>query len=206
MLFFIFFRLNAFLASETNTHEPEAKVGGQSLSPNVAWQFHLTNILLHMAVTGAYVGMLQTVGIHKLVCLWAGSLFASHPVHVEAVGGVVGRAELLAGFTFCLAIGAYTFYIKGKLCKGNLNANTTCPCLNIKSTDSNTKDPLFKSIRNTVWFWVSIGTTCLGLMCKEQAITALGVAFVLHVALVVTITPVKKVSLGIILVICWGKL
>lgn len=34
-------------------------------------------------------------------------LFAVHPVHVEAVSGVVGRADLLAAITFFLAINNY---------------------------------------------------------------------------------------------------
>lgn len=36
-------------------------------------------------------------------------LFAVHPVHVEAVSGVVGRADLLAAITFFLA---FLFYKK----------------------------------------------------------------------------------------------
>ena len=34
-------------------------------------------------------------------------LFAVHPVHVEAVSGVVGRADILAAITFFLAFLSY---------------------------------------------------------------------------------------------------
>lgn len=44
-------------------------------------------------------------------------LFSVHPVHVEAVSGIVGRADILACNTFLLA---FIFYNKSmKTCKSN---------------------------------------------------------------------------------------
>ena len=66
-----------------------------------AFSFHLVNVLLHALVCGL---------VHRLAARWLGEgnratvaalLFAVHPVHVEAVAGIVGRAELLAA-TFYL--------------------------------------------------------------------------------------------------------
>jgi hypothetical protein len=59
-----------------------------------AWAFHLVNILLHAGVT-ALVAVLgaRIAGIR--VAWIAGLLFAVHPIHVEAVAGLVGRAETL---------------------------------------------------------------------------------------------------------------
>ena len=58
--------------------------------------FHLTNVLLHAAVS-ALVALL----LLQLFPLWAalagGIVFAVHPVHTEAVANIVGRGELLAG-------------------------------------------------------------------------------------------------------------
>lgn len=57
--------------------------------------FHLTNVLLHsLASCLAFLLLLRwfTVG----AALAGGLLFAVHPVHVEAVANVVGRAEPLA--------------------------------------------------------------------------------------------------------------
>lgn len=34
-------------------------------------------------------------------------LFSVHPIHVEAISGIVGRADILAGITFFLAFLAY---------------------------------------------------------------------------------------------------
>ena len=36
-----------------------------------------------------------------------GLVFAAHPAHCEAVSSVVGRAELLSGLFFCLAVSSY---------------------------------------------------------------------------------------------------
>jgi protein O-mannosyl-transferase len=66
--------------------------------------FHLTNLLLHSAVS-AMVFLLATrlIGSTWGAAL-AGILFAVHPVHCEAVSSIVGRAELLSSL---LALGAF---------------------------------------------------------------------------------------------------
>ena len=59
-----------------------------------AW-FHFTNICWHMLATVlVYVLLLRYVALGG--ALLGGALFAVHPVHVEAVANVVGRAELIA--------------------------------------------------------------------------------------------------------------
>jgi tetratricopeptide (TPR) repeat protein len=59
--------------------------------------YHAVNILLHAAVTALVTALaLQLLGSAGGACV-AGLLFAAHPVHVEAVAGIVGRSELLAG-------------------------------------------------------------------------------------------------------------
>lgn len=42
----------------------------------------------------------------------AASLFATHPIHTEAVSSIVGRADLLACLFFLLSFLCYTFHIK----------------------------------------------------------------------------------------------
>ncbi|HEU4403169.1 MAG TPA: hypothetical protein VFT43_13805, partial [Candidatus Polarisedimenticolia bacterium] len=58
--------------------------------------FHLGNVLLHacatLLVTLLALEMLPGARAPAI----AGLLFATHPVHVEAVAGIVGRAEILA--------------------------------------------------------------------------------------------------------------
>jgi tetratricopeptide (TPR) repeat protein len=65
-----------------------------------AW-FHLTNVLLHAAAS--VLVLLLLARLFPVRAALAGALvFAVHPVHVEAVANVVGRAELLAA-VFSLA-------------------------------------------------------------------------------------------------------
>lgn len=65
-----------------------------SFGAGAAW-FHLTNTLLHAAVS-ALACLLLARWFMLPAALAGGLLFAVHPVHVEAVANVVGRAELLA--------------------------------------------------------------------------------------------------------------
>lgn len=64
-----------------------------------AW-FHLANVLWHAAACG--LAFLLLSALFPTPAALAGALlFAVHPVHVEAVANVVGRAELIAAvFTF----------------------------------------------------------------------------------------------------------
>lgn len=60
-----------------------------------AW-FHAVNALLHALVSVLVLRVAHRVGAAPIAALAAGALFAVHPIHVEAVAWVVGRAELLA--------------------------------------------------------------------------------------------------------------
>jgi len=82
------------------------------LSALEPFTYHLTNVLLHAAVTGLYVLTVRkaVVGCRVEVRLMSGLVFAVHPVHTEAVAGVVGRADVLACLFFLLAIRLYIDY------------------------------------------------------------------------------------------------
>lgn len=68
--------------------------------------FHLVNLLLHTLTTILlFVVMVPSVG--RLAAILAALLFAVHPVHVEAVASVVGRAEILAALFTLLVLWAY---------------------------------------------------------------------------------------------------
>lgn len=69
--------------------------------------FHLTNVLLHAAVTLLVVALVRSLNCGGGVAVLAGILFALHPVHVEAVAWVSARQELLLGLA---AIGSVLAY------------------------------------------------------------------------------------------------
>jgi Tfp pilus assembly protein PilF/uncharacterized membrane protein len=58
--------------------------------------FHLVNLLLHAAVTAVAWHLFLRLSGSALAAACAALVFAVHPVHVEAVVSVVGRAELLS--------------------------------------------------------------------------------------------------------------
>ena len=68
--------------------------------------YHLTNVLLHAGVTLLYHHLCGTL-LSGAAAALAALLFAVHPVHTEAVTGVVGRAELLASVFFLTALVHY---------------------------------------------------------------------------------------------------
>jgi protein O-mannosyl-transferase len=68
----------------------------------VAW-FHAVNLLWHAGVS-VMVAVLARRWSGKRAALVSGLLFAVHPVHVEAVANVVGRAELMAALFALLAV------------------------------------------------------------------------------------------------------
>src|SRR6059058_4044626 len=68
-----------------------------------AWLFHAVNVAWH---AGASVAVAWLAGrwSGERAALAAGLLFAVHPVHVEAVANIVGRAEVMAGLFVLLAV------------------------------------------------------------------------------------------------------
>ncbi len=67
-----------------------------ALSGSRPWAFHLVNTVLHALVSALVVVLSRRLGASDVAGLVAGILFAVHPVHTEAVAGIVGRAEILS--------------------------------------------------------------------------------------------------------------
>lgn len=64
--------------------------------------FHLVNVVLHVLASILVVRLLGALGADAAGGVLGGLVFAVHPVHVEAVANVVGRADVLMTL-FCLA-------------------------------------------------------------------------------------------------------
>ena len=65
--------------------------------------FHAVNVVLYGMVSGL-VALLGALLFAPMVGLFAGILFAVHPVHVEVSANVVGQAEMLAALGYLLAL------------------------------------------------------------------------------------------------------
>ncbi|XP_055606746.1 protein O-mannosyl-transferase TMTC4 [Uranotaenia lowii] len=84
-------------------------LGGGQLN---ATRMKTTNWLLHTGIGLLLPSFFQAVGHrHRVerfgIEFWASVLFVIHPIHTEAVAGIVGRAELLATVWFVLAVLVY---------------------------------------------------------------------------------------------------
>ena len=70
---------------------------------SVMWM-HAVNLLWHAGASVAVAALLIRLTESESAALVGGVLFAVHPLHVEAVANVVGRAELMAALFTVLAV------------------------------------------------------------------------------------------------------
>ncbi|XP_004391133.1 protein O-mannosyl-transferase TMTC3, partial [Trichechus manatus latirostris] len=112
--------------------------------------YHLLNLIFHAVVSVIFLKVCKLF-LDNRSSVVASLLFAVHPVHTEAVTGVVGRAELLSSIFFLAAFLSYT------KSKGSDNSIVWAP------------------IALTV-FLVAVAT-----LCKEQGITVVGICCVYEV-------------------------
>ncbi|XP_019400812.1 PREDICTED: transmembrane and TPR repeat-containing protein 3 isoform X1 [Crocodylus porosus] len=115
-----------------------------------AVSYHLLNLVFHAVVCVVFLKVCKLF-LDNRSSVIASLLFAVHPIHTEAVTGVVGRAELLSSIFFLAAFLSYT------KSKGSDNTIVWTP------------------IAVTV-FLVAVAT-----LCKEQGITVVGICCVYEV-------------------------
>ncbi|XP_053112334.1 protein O-mannosyl-transferase TMTC3 isoform X1 [Hemicordylus capensis] len=115
-----------------------------------AVSYHFLNVIFHAIVCIVFLKVCKLF-LDSRSSLVASLLFAVHPIHTEAVTGVVGRAELLSSIFFLAAFLSYT------KSKGPENTIVWTP------------------IALTV-FLVAVAT-----LCKEQGITVVGICCVYEV-------------------------
>ncbi|HLB25513.1 MAG TPA: tetratricopeptide repeat protein [Nitrospirota bacterium] len=95
--------------------------------------YHLDNLILHFLCSWLVYKVLGRVFGKGPVPIFAALLFAAHPVHVEAVAWVSGRAELLAAFFLLLSL---YLYQKGPDRPGNVLASALFFFLGLLSKES----------------------------------------------------------------------
>jgi hypothetical protein len=100
--------------------------------------FHLVNILLHAAVSGAVAELGRRLAGFR-AGLIAGLLFAIHPVHVEAVAGLVGRSELMCGLATIVGL---CIFVGGPLTPKRMWALAGCCIIAVLSKEQGLLFPL----------------------------------------------------------------
>jgi hypothetical protein len=103
-----------------------------------AWKYHLVNLLLHAAVSACVAEFARRLSRSNRVAYIAGLLFAVHPIHVEAVANIVGRAELMCALG---VLGAVILFLK-PLTTWRAVAITACALVAILSKEQGMLAPL----------------------------------------------------------------
>ncbi|KAJ8675843.1 hypothetical protein QAD02_011629, partial [Eretmocerus hayati] len=115
--------------------------------------YHLLNVLLHVGVCLLYFRTCLMF-LPDLASFMSAMLFAVHPIHTEAVTGVVGRAETLSSLFYLAALVTYT-----KCCRSK------------RSTG-------WRSLIMSMFFVFT------AMLCKEQGITATAVCVLYEIFVV----------------------
>ncbi|KAK9508073.1 hypothetical protein O3M35_007815 [Rhynocoris fuscipes] len=115
------------------------------------WGYHLVNLLLHC---------LATALVYRTARVFASPapgptalLFAVHPIHTEAVAGIVGRADVLSTIFYLLSFLTYSRHVRHEL------------------------------IVEWVYLWASLGLAACAMLCKETGITVLALSALYDVLL-----------------------
>ncbi len=69
--------------------------------------YHLVNLFLHIVVSWMLYALGRQLRLSRGAALAAAAIFAVHPLHAEAVTGIVGRAELLMALGILTALVCY---------------------------------------------------------------------------------------------------
>ncbi|CAN8016620.1 unnamed protein product, partial [Ixodes persulcatus] len=122
--------------------------------------YHLLNVLLHAVASALFTALASRLFLRQWrPTLLAGLLFASHPVHTEAVAGIVGRADVGACLFFLAALLSYMQYCKYR--------------------DKDPGDASFQ--RRWVLLYLSLALAGCSMLTKEHGITVLAVCAVYDV-------------------------
>ncbi|EGD78785.1 hypothetical protein PTSG_01761 [Salpingoeca rosetta] len=126
--------------------------------------FHITNVAMHTIASCLVVVMTPLVidapTTPELVLV--GSLFAAHPIHTEAVTGLVGRAELLSAIFFIASFLAYT---RASKYVGDIKAAAT-------------------------WVAISVALATAAMLSKEQGVTVVGVCLAYELLVNCNLNPI----------------
>lgn len=112
--------------------------------------YHVVNLALHVLVSLAVLFLAQRLLGSRLAATIAALLFAVHPIHTEAVTGVVGRAELLAALGVLACLGAF-----------------------LRARDS-------AGVHRRLWTALALAAFAAAMLAKESAFTAIGLLAVLQ--------------------------
>ncbi|XP_074598781.1 transmembrane O-mannosyltransferase targeting cadherins 2 [Brevipalpus obovatus] len=142
------------------------------------WGYHMVNVALNSLVTLLFTHIsLIIFNYHLGYSLTAGLLFAVHPIHTEAVAGIVGRADVGAALFYLLALKCYI--IQCNTCSQH-HQPCSSPSSSSSQTDSNSNNNHHHS---HLFAHFTIMFTTLSMLTKEYGITVIAVCAVYDLAI-----------------------
>lgn len=142
--------------------------------------YHVTNVALHVAATGLFAVFARTLTPHaRLARTAAPLLFAAHPIHTEAVAGVVGRADVGAAIFFLGALLSYMRY---------------CGCSKGNGSPMGGGGSGGR-VGRRAWLGAALVSATLSMLTKEHGITALAVCAAYHIFVYAKLRPKDLLSL-----------
>ncbi|XP_047494234.1 protein O-mannosyl-transferase TMTC4-like [Penaeus chinensis] len=118
------------------------------------FSYHAVNVVVHCLVSIMSLRVFYVVfgnGAPRAAILSA-ILFATHPIHTEAVSGIVGRADLLCALFVFVSLLSYVRAVKEM--SGAMS---------------------YRSRHTVLYLLMTAASTATAMLCKEVGITALGV-------------------------------
>lgn len=145
--------------------------------------YHLGNVLLHTLVTAIFTHFVRVILQETFPTVVAGLLFAAHPVHTEAVAGIVGRADIGACLFFLLSLLSYIRYVHHR-------------------DENHSSDGGGGGTKAILFFVLTAVFTTLSMLTKEQGVTVIAVCaiydlFVKNKVRITDLLSCKWVSTGI---------
>ena len=143
--------------------------------------YHLVNVVLNALVTGLFTHFALVVLRRRLAALLAGLCFAAHPVHTEAVAGVVGRADVGCTLFFLLSLLLYVRY-----CRGRDQVSLRHRAAGVTSSIGGVTSPIGAGVTSLIG---SVAMAGASLLWKEQGVTVIAVCAVFDVFVVCKLSP-----------------
>ena len=183
------------------------------------WGYHLGNVLAHGATAALFTHLARRLLVRTPPTLLAGLLFASHPIHTEAVAGVVGRADVLACLFYLLTLLSYMRYVACRDSSGvgagggEASSRVGGEEASASSSSSSSSSSCSSGWRRWGWMGLVVVFTAAALLTKEQAVTVLAAcatydAFLRHRAPlrdVITLKILTAVRFSLNLLSCVGS-
>ena len=133
--------------------------------------YHLVNVLLHCTATGLFAVLCGCLfgSQRRLASAVASLLFAAHPIHTEAVAGIVGRADVGAAVFFLLALLCYRRYAQ---------VRTSITSFKVVYGANNNVAPTLLGLRKWAWLVATLFMAAASMLTKEHGVSVLAVCAV----------------------------